>query len=580
MVNAGSRKGTIDSVETGLNPVWNKPLTLEIEPDVTAFKIEVRDKNASNPIYKFIGSVTIPFEGWPEGEEIDDWFALDDENGMPTKSFIRVWGCYVQKISYIDPAERGLTQGAIGDVEVVCIAARGVGIPQLQRRGATKSAAGASGSDISSPKTPMTPMTPGGKPGTLSRQMSSSSMRSGAGSAVEEEEVDPRLVLEKNTMVRCEARIGIMRRMTANSKPTPNPLWNETLHLKVPHPTAVLHVSVLVDNVGDVNPDPFATAEVALADLKDGETVDSWYPLVVRVKRGDRMGDTSISSPSFKSLVPASPMSGSFLGSKRQASLFGSPRSPKTGGGAPGWMDDEPEEVIVGSVQLRLKISRTYGFNLELLGGLVACPWRCGTSFAADDASAHFIVCPLAPDPTAEVCCIHLGLGCKFRGPRFGMKDHLQVCPYEPIKDVVRGYVKEIREMRLSLQQQDDEIANLRAKITELENAKDNRPLVGQEAHERYTLERENNKAPGEDPKAGAGIIDVENTMEAVQRKIIKWTPQHNSVTLEGHSDGVTCLSHSVEYKKLFSGSLDRTIRVWDLSFHEPLCDGELKGHR
>ena len=67
MVNAGSRKGTIDSVETGLNPVWNKPLTLEIEPDVTAFKIEVRDKNASNPIYKFIGSVTIPFEGVARG---------------------------------------------------------------------------------------------------------------------------------------------------------------------------------------------------------------------------------------------------------------------------------------------------------------------------------------------------------------------------------------------------------------------------------------------------------------------------------------------------------------------------------
>ena len=29
-------------------------------------------------------------------------------------------------------------------------------------------------------------------------------------------------------------------------------------------------------------------------------------------------------------------------------------------------------------------------------------------------------LCPLAPDPTAQVCCIHLALGCKFRGPRFG----------------------------------------------------------------------------------------------------------------------------------------------------------------
>ena len=40
------------------------------------------------------------------------------------------------------------------------------------------------------------------------------------------------------------------------------------------------------------------------------------------------------------------------------------------------------------------------------------------------------------------------------------------------------------------------------------------------------------------------------------------------------------CLAHSAALKKLFSGSMDRSIRVWDLSFHEPLCDGELKGHR
>ena len=122
---------------------------------------------------------------------------------------------------------------------------------------------------------------------------------------------------------------------------------------------------------------------------------------------------------------------------------------------------EEVEEVTVGSVQLRLRVKRNFGFNLELLGGLVACPWRCGTSFAADDAAAHFISCPLAPDPTAQVCCIHLGIGCKFRGPRFGMKDHLAICPYEPLKDVVRGYVKEIRELRASLQMQDDEVMNL-----------------------------------------------------------------------------------------------------------------------
>ena len=240
----------------------------------------------------------------------------------------------------------------------------------------------------------------------------------------------------------------------------------------------------------------------------------------------------------------------------------------------------DKQEVIVGSIQLRITIRRNYGFNLDLLSGLMACPWRCGTSFVADDAQAHFLICPLAPDPTAEVQCIHLGLGCKFKGPRFGMKDHLAICPFEPVKDVVRGYVKELRELRKSLQHQDDEINVLRGKVQELEAAQAGRPQAGQEAHERYTLEREANEAIEDDPKMGTGVLDVETSSEAMHRKIIKWTPQHNSITLQGHTDGVTCLAHSVQYKKLFSGALDRTIRVWDLSFHEPLCDGELKGHR
>ena len=113
------------------------------------------------------------------------------------------------------------------------------------------------------------------------------------------------------------------------------------------------------------------------------------------------------------------------------------------------------------------------------------------------------------------------------------MKDHLAVCPYEPIKEVVRGYVKEIRQMRLSLQQQADEMELLRAKMAEMEDTKAGVPLLGQAAHDRYSKERESSMALAGDPSVGAGAVAVDNTMEAVRRKIIKWTPQHNSVTLE-----------------------------------------------
>ena len=86
--------------------------------------------------------------------------------------------------------------------------------------------------------------------------------------------------------------------------------------------------------------------------------------------------------------------------------------------------------------------------------------------------------------------------------------------------------------------------------------------------------------ADAEDPGEGAGLVEVDTAVEVERHKIIKWLPNTNTVTLEGHTDGVMSLGHSALHKKLFSGSMDRTVRVWDIATHDPLCDGELKGHR
>ena len=44
------------------------------------------DKEPSTIAHKFIGSCEIPFEHWGEGDEVDAWYTLIDENGLPTKS--------------------------------------------------------------------------------------------------------------------------------------------------------------------------------------------------------------------------------------------------------------------------------------------------------------------------------------------------------------------------------------------------------------------------------------------------------------------------------------------------------------
>jgi hypothetical protein len=46
------------------------------------------------------------------------------------------------------------------------------------------------------------------------------------------------------------------------------------------------------------------------------------------------------------------------------------------------------------------------------------------------------------------------GIGCKFKGARSSMRAHLSVCLFEPVKETVRGFVKEIRQLRACLELQ------------------------------------------------------------------------------------------------------------------------------
>ena len=50
--------------------------------------------------------------------------------------------------------------------------------------------------------------------------------------------------------------------------------------------------------------------------------------------------------------------------------------------------------LTLKSTQLTLlrphtQVTRSFGLNQELLGGLVCCPWHCGVSFKAEEAGPH-----------------------------------------------------------------------------------------------------------------------------------------------------------------------------------------------
>lgn len=599
IVTAGNRKVTIESGKKGLNPVWNKPVVLEISPDVEEVKLEVLDRlgNATNG-GKNLGVITVKLDDLKEGEEYDFWSDLKTGETLRAQGSLRVMVNYVQKIAYIDPAERGLIQTAIGTAEILIISARSVGhiegmvptedsgvalFPSTKPPSSVSAKAGppskfnnkpgvsfanGSGNGSSANDPDVSAISPFSM--TASPAVSNATPappRSGP-SGLSSTEEGPRLLAE-GSLVRIQAKLGTMKRITQVSRATPHPHYNEKLILKIPHPAAVLEIAIVEEDVtGEISLTPYATCEVPIAQLKDGETKDAWYPL--KAKRV-----TSPRSSLSRQLSAA------------ESSISG----------------EDTHDPILGSIQILIKISRNWGFNLSVLGGLIACPWQCGTHFEADQASEHFIQCPLAPDPTAVVSCVHLGLGCSFRGPRFGMKDHLVICPFEPVKEVVRGYLKENVSLKKALETQEEEIAVLRFKIQNMEIAAEKASKKaggaasgaakngGESPASRFDLlgtSELGSLGPaghasipeGGDPSAGAGLVEVDALMEVEQQKIIKWMPNTNTVTLEGHTDGVMALGHSVEHKKMFSGSMDRTVRVWDISMHDPLCDGELKGHR
>ena len=53
------------------------------------------------------------------------------------------------------------------------------------------------------------------------------------------------------------------------------------------------------------------------------------------------------------------------------------------------------------------------------------------------------------------------------------------------------------------------------------------------------------------------------------------WENKEEITVLEGHENGVTCLES--RFAKLFSGSRDNTIRMWDLKTYQCIC--VLRGH-
>jgi len=198
-VHCGTHMVTVEGQSKGLNPVWNKPVVMEVLPDVQAVSFEVLDRlgTATNG-GKWLGTLQVPLDELAEvrpalnartkwtrrvphpvlighaatgggvrllvrsaaGERAEGaGFAARAAQlraGLPSRSTAQgfsslsvavcfsshfigqgFWSLSVfgnrlfrspQRIEYIDPAERGIVQKAVGSCEVMIVAARGLGL--------------------------------------------------------------------------------------------------------------------------------------------------------------------------------------------------------------------------------------------------------------------------------------------------------------------------------------------------------------------------------------------------------------------------------------------------------------------
>ena len=215
----------------------------------------------------------------------------------------------------------------------------------------------------------------------------------------------------------------------------------------------------------------------------------------------------------------------------------------------------------------------------------MACPRECGAVFDTDDIDTHMLSCPvdhMLSWTTREtlVSCPHLQLGCKFKGHREHVLQHLQACAYEPVKKVVRGHVKELRRLRDSFAFNCQNISELRKRLQALEEEAAASAL----ASSGVSVHRGQDNHAADMGPASAFDFGGPGAVPAEEKKTQQWLPTTCTVVLNRsaavHSEGICSLAHCPALNRLFSGSLDRSIQVWDSALHEPLPLAQLRAHR
>ncbi|XP_022101876.1 E3 ubiquitin-protein ligase TRAF7-like isoform X2 [Acanthaster planci] len=192
--------------------------------------------------------------------------------------------------------------------------------------------------------------------------------------------------------------------------------------------------------------------------------------------------------------------------------------------------------------------------------------------------------------------CDHHKFGCPFVGTQEEVSEHREVCSYEGIKDYLQTSSEKMRELQATIVQKDQEIGFLRSMLGKLSERVD-RLEKSMELKINYLdenmsrMEKSLVELDEQNRSMSDELMDNRRSYSMLNSELSMINARLNSGaagvydpqqvfkckgTFVGHQGPVWCLCVYGDY--LFSGSSDKTIKVWD-TCTSYTCQKTLEGH-
>ncbi|XP_072029990.1 E3 ubiquitin-protein ligase TRAF7-like isoform X3 [Amphiura filiformis] len=287
-------------------------------------------------------------------------------------------------------------------------------------------------------------------------------------------------------------------------------------------------------------------------------------------------------------------------------------------------VDEMKLAVVVNNIAVSEQIGELYihcKFGCKLAGtGLPGefevDPEGCPTTMRVNERREHESACGFAPvqcpnnpdcpkilkmnlDAHLETCnlckCDHHKYGCHFVGTQEQVNEHLPNCRYEGIKEYLQTSEDRIRELGQTISQKDQEIGFLRSMLGKLSERVDRLEK---------SMELKINYLDENLTRMEKSVVEIDENQRGISEELIDHRHNYSMVNSElsminarlnsgggaydpqqqykckgtfvGHQGPVWCLCVYGDY--LFSGSSDKTIKVWD-TCTSYTCQKTLEGH-